>query len=165
MDAFTGEFSQLYRAYVDLGRRCCYGTEVILPIGFTICYNFNSFSFKFSTYSGGRGMDRRLPVKGAFICAALLFSISCKTRNTSAGVKDAVDSSNALFGTGRSAATRAAKRNCFRSEVFSEDQGGVGDAGDNRDSSASTSSSSSSDSSIKSNTFSFSSGERNHRIV
>ncbi|MEI6399653.1 MAG: hypothetical protein WCO71_12865, partial [Pseudomonadota bacterium] len=68
-------------------------------------------------------MNRRLPIKSVLICAAILIPISCKARKQEAGVKDAVDSTNAMFGTGRSAANRSAKRNCFKSEVFSEDQG------------------------------------------
>ncbi len=88
-------------------------------------------------------MNSRLAVKSALICAAVLIPISCKPRKHGASVKDVVDGSNALFGTGRAAATLAAKRNCFKSDVFSEEQGGAMLADDNSGNSGSSSDSNS----------------------
>ena len=61
----------------------------------------------------------RLLVK--FLSGTLLISlaIACKQRSHS-DLLDAVDTSNSLFGTGRSVATQAAKRNCFKRDVFRE---------------------------------------------
>ena len=80
-------------------------------------------------------MDRRLPIKSVLICAAILIPISCKFHTQDAGVKDAVDTNNAMFGTGRAADSRTAKRNCFKSQIFSEDRPGMqlsegGDSGE-----------------------------------
>jgi len=89
------------------------------------------------------GMKVALPFAGIAFCAALMTSISCKLREEKTRTKDAVESSNAMFGTGRSAGTRAAKRNCFKSGIFSEDPNGARPSGENDSGSASSESSTS----------------------